>query len=142
MGRSTDLRRKQMQNKKKRGSVVRRALIKFRRSGVAEALLVVILAIGVLCIVIPFVPEEQEEVREENIAETVKAPKPLVIDIPEKCTTGIVTVYSGDQKLYEYSGKIVVGNDGSNGEPVEVTIEYPEGTWPCRCYGESEQEVR
>lgn len=131
-----------MQNKKKRGSAVRRALIKFRRSGVAEALSVVILAIGVLCIVIPVVPKEQEEVREENNTETVKAPEPLVIDIPEKCTTGIVTVYSGDQKLYKYSGKIVVGNDGSNGAPVKVTIEYPEGTWPCRCYGESEQEVR
>ena len=131
-----------MQNKKKRGSAVRRVLIKFRRSGVAETLSVVLFAIGVLCIVIPVVPEEQEEVREENNTETVKAPEPLVIDIPEKCITGIVTVYSGDQKLYEYSGKIVVGNDGSNGEYVEVTIEYPEGTWPCRCYGESEQEVR
>lgn len=132
-----------MRNKKKRGSAVRRALIKFRRSRAAEVLSVAILAIGLLVIIaVPTAQNREEDVREENNEEIVEDPKPLVIEIPEKCTTGIVTVCSGDQKLYEYSGKIVVGNDGSNGEPVEVTIEYPEGTWPCRCYGESEQEVR
>lgn len=131
-----------MRNKKKGGSAVRRALFRFRRSGVANVLSVLILMIGLICIVIPLVPDEQEDAAAEDNTETVEAPEPLVIEIPEKCTTGIVTVYSGDQKLYEYSGKIVVGNDGSNGEPVEVTIEYPEGTWPCSCYGESEQEVK
>ena len=131
-----------MRNKKKRGSPVRRALFGFRRSGVANVLSVLILVIGLICIVIPLVPDEQEDAAVEDNTETVEAPEPLVIEIPEKCTMGIVTVYSGDQKLYEYSGKIVVRNDGSNGEPVEVTIEYPDGTWPCSCYGESEQEVK
>lgn len=126
-----------MRNKKKKGSAVRRALIKFRRSRAAEVLSVTILAIGLLVIIaVPTVQNRGEDVREENSEETVEDPKPLVIEIPEKCTTGIVTVCSGDQKLYEYSGKIVVGNDGSNGEPVEVTIEYPEETWPCSCFAE------
>lgn len=126
-----------MRNKKKKGSAVRRSLIKFRRSRAAEVLSVAILAIGLLVIIaVPTVQNRGEDVQEENNEETVEDPKPLVIEIPEKCTTGIVTVCSGDQKLYEYSGKIIIGNDGSNGEPVEVMIEYPEGTWPCSCFAE------
>ena len=78
----------------------------------------------------------QKEIKQEE------PPEPLEITIPEPCRTGTVTVYAQDQIIYQYGGEISIRNDGKNGEEIEIVVEYPEGTWPCGCYGESEQEVR
>lgn len=52
--------------------------------------------------------------------------KDLVINTPEKKTAGTVKIKDPDGTvIFEYYGQIYINNNGSDGKPVEVVIEYP-----------------
>ena len=125
--------RKQMRNKSRRPGR-RRASFSQRKPWMRA--LAVLMALCLLAVPTLYLAGTQKEIEQEE------PPEPLEITIPEPCTTGTVTVYAQDQVIYQYGGEISIRNDGQNGEKIEIVVEYPEGTWPCRCYGESEQEVR
>ena len=50
----------------------------------------------------------------------------LVIDVPEPCTEGYLTVsdYAGVTH-FQYEGEIIIENDGLNGEPINIQIHIP-----------------
>lgn len=125
--------RKQMRNKSGRPGR-RRAPFSQRKPWMRA--LAILMALCLLVVPTLYLAGTQKEIEQEE------PPEPLEITIPEPCRTGTVTVYAQDQVIYQYGGEISIRNDGQNGEEIEIVVEYPEGTWPCRCYGESEQEVR
>lgn len=49
----------------------------------------------------------------------------LVINIPEPCKQGSLTIGKNDDILYAYLGEIKIINDGNDGNPIEIFIEYP-----------------
>ena len=53
-------------------------------------------------------------------------PAPLVINTPDRCNTGMVTVYGNGKVLYQYAGDIIIKNDGRNGKRIEIVVEYPD----------------
>ena len=122
-----------MNKRNGKGSAWRRVLRRIRRSRIADVLSIVIIAGGVLLLFFPLIPEDgiSKEAQEET-----QAAEPLVIEIPEPCTSGKVTVYSRDKLVYEYSGEIMIRNDGKNGEEIEIQVQYPDGIWPCSCMAE------
>ena len=122
-----------MNKRNGKGSAWRRVLRRIRRSRIADVLSIVIIAVGVLLLFFPLIPEDgiSKEAQEET-----QAAEPLVIEIPEPCTSGKVTVYSRDKLVYEYSGEIMIRNDGKNGEEIEIQVQYPDGIWPCSCMAE------
>lgn len=64
--------------------------------------------------------EEQEEA-----VDTVDL-KPFVINDPESCTIGSITVYENDGEVRNtYQGPIDILNDGKNGEEIEIVINLP-----------------
>ena len=64
-------------------------------------------------------------VNEAKPKEKVKI-EDLVINTPKKKTSGIVKFKDPDGAInYEYFGQIYINNDGTNGKPVEIVIEYP-----------------
>ena len=122
-----------MNKRNGKGSAWRRVLRRIRRSRIADVLSIVIIAVGVLLLFFPLIPEDgiSKEAQEET-----QAAEPLVIEIPEPCTSGKVTVYSRDKLVYEYSGEIMIRNDGKNGEEIVIQVQYPDGIWPCSCMAE------
>ena len=122
-----------MNKRNGKGSAWRRILHRIRRSRIADVLSIVIIAVGILLLLLSPI---QEDGKSEEVQEEPRAAEPLVIEIPEPCTSGKVTVYSGDKLVYEYSGEIMIRNDGKNGEEIEIQVQYPDGTWPCSCMAE------
>ena len=122
-----------MNKRNGKGSAWRRVLRRIRRSRIADVLSIVIIAVGVLLLFFPLIPEDgiSKEAQEET-----QAAEPLVIEIPEPCTSGKVTVYSRDKLVYEYSGEIMIRNDGKNGDEIVIQVQYPDGIWPCSCMAE------
>ena len=110
-----------------------RALRRIRRSPIAGPLLIIIIAVAVIGAFFLFVAEDT---RNRETQETAQVVAPLVIDVHDPCTRGMVKVYSGGELVYEYSGEIMIKNDGKNGEEIEIQIEYTEETWPCSCMAE------
>lgn len=51
-----------------------------------------------------------------------KEPENLVINIPDPCTTGTLTVESESETLFEYAGTIEIINDGKDGKPISIMI--------------------
>lgn len=54
----------------------------------------------------------------------------LIINTPEPCDIGTLTIKHQGETLYEYTGKISIINDGSNGEQINILIEYPDESVP------------
>lgn len=50
------------------------------------------------------------------------APKPLVIDQPEPCHTGTLVVEAEGERVFEYSGEIIIRNDGRDGNSIDIYI--------------------
>lgn len=122
-----------MNKRNGKGSAWRRVLHRIRRSRIADVLSIVIIAVGILLLLLPLIPEDGKS---EEVQEEPRAAEPLVIEIPDPCTSGKVTVYSRDKLVYEYSGEIMIRNDGKNGEEIEIQVQYPDGIWPCSCMAE------
>ena len=58
--------------------------------------------------------EEYEECQETEA---------LVIDVPEPCTRGYLTVVDSEGAAhFQYSGSISIENDGKNGRPIEIYV--------------------
>lgn len=51
-----------------------------------------------------------------------KEPENLVINIPDPCKTGTLTVESESETLFEYAGEIEIINDGKDGKPISIMI--------------------
>lgn len=51
-----------------------------------------------------------------------KEPENLVINIPDQCKTGTLTVESESETLFEYAGEIEIINDGKDGKPISIMI--------------------
>lgn len=62
----------------------------------------------------------------ELIKDTVRThqPKELVINTVKPCTKGTLTISKNGNILYVYLGEIKIINDGSNGELIEIYIDY------------------
>lgn len=75
----------------------------------------------------------------EPTEEPEQTPEPLVIETVRPCTQGRVTVYQGNEVLYQYGGEIDIANDGTDGKEIEIVVEYPEDWgWPCSCFSEED----
>ena len=59
----------------------------------------------------------------ENSSDTNKKTSDLVIDIPDPCTYGSITVYDKYVETFSYTGEIKILNDGINGEPIEIVVD-------------------
>lgn len=52
--------------------------------------------------------------------------KPFVMDEPEACNIGSITVYESDGEVRNtYQGPIDILNDGKNGDEIEIVINLP-----------------
>lgn len=53
-------------------------------------------------------------------------PKDIVINTPNVCTYGYLTVFDyAGVTHFQYGGEIIIENDGSNGEPINIQIYIP-----------------
>lgn len=65
-----------------------------------------------------------KEEQEENV-DNVDL-RQFVINDPESCTVGSITVYENDGEVRNtYQGPIDILNDGKNGEEIEIVINLP-----------------
>lgn len=90
--------------------------------------LVVIVA-GVSLSVYMYLDYEADRAVEEGLEEYIstQVPDDIVIDVPEPCTEGHLTVFSDEGITYfQYSGDILIENDGKNGQPIQISIYVPE----------------
>lgn len=61
--------------------------------------------------------EAVEDYEERQEAEAI------VIDVPEPCTEGYLTVFDSEGAAhFQYSGSISIENDGKNGRPIEIYV--------------------
>lgn len=61
--------------------------------------------------------EAVEDYEERQEAEAI------VIDVPEPCTEGYLTVFDSEGVAhFQYSGSISIENDGKNGRPIEIYV--------------------
>ncbi len=125
-----------MNKRNRKGSAIRRALLRIRRSRVADILSIGIIVVGTALIIF-FPVLDREEPKETALTEEPSGTaEPITIKAQEPCETGIVMAMSGEELVYEYFGKVEIKNDGKNGKEIEVLIECPDGTWPCSCMEE------
>ena len=127
----------EMNKRNGKGSAWRRVLHRIRMSRIADVLSIVIIAVGILLLFHPLIPEDgkSEEVREES-----QPAQPVVNEVSDQCTYGTVSVYYENELVYEYSGEVIIRNDGKNGREIEMQIQYPKGTYPCSCMAEQKGE--
>lgn len=118
-----------MRNKNRRSG---RRRASFPQRKLWMRVLAMLMAVCLVAIPTLYLAGTQKEIEQEE------PPAPLEITIPEPCRTGTVTVYAQGQVIYQYVGEISIRNDGKNGEEIEIVVEYPEGIWPCSCFGEEE----
>ena len=53
-------------------------------------------------------------------------PEDLVINITQPCSEGYLTVFDYEGVThFQYEGEIIIENDGSNGEPINIQIYIP-----------------
>lgn len=86
---------------------------------------VLIFLLSFVCVYFYLNMQNSEETQTISTVKKVDT-QPLIIDIPEVCNTGSLTVKDADENIYfNYNGVINIQNDGKDGEQIEIEIIVP-----------------
>lgn len=69
---------------------------------------------------------KQNNIHDRKIYQPNIKAKDLVIEIPEKNTSGVITIYDENKMMFSYMGEIDILNDGTNGEDINIVIDVNE----------------
>ena len=87
-----------------------------------------IILIGVMISIYGFIEYTFQKAADQAVEEYKQSQEPedIVIDTPKSCPYGYLTVfdYAGGTH-FQYEGEIIIENDGSNGEPINIQIYVP-----------------
>lgn len=86
---------------------------------------IVIILIGTMISIYGFIEYTSQKAADQAVEEYKQSQQPedIVINTPKSSPYGYITVfdYSGVTH-FQYEGEIVIENDGSNGEPINIQI--------------------
>ena len=87
---------------------------------------IIIIVVGIFTTVLNnYLDHASEENQKKSVEEYKQSQEAedIVINIPEPCTEGYLTVFDSEGVTHsQYSGDILIENDGTNGRPIEIYV--------------------
>lgn len=87
-----------------------------------------IILIGVMISIYGFIEYTSQKAADQAVEEYKQSQEPedIVIDTLKSCPYGYLTVFDyAGVTHFQYEGEIIIENDGSNGEPINIQIYVP-----------------
>lgn len=89
---------------------------------------IIIILIGIMISIYEFIEYCTQEAANQSVEEykQCQEPEDLVINTTQPCAEGYLTVFDHEGVThFQYEGEIIIENDGSNGEPINIQIYIP-----------------
>lgn len=89
---------------------------------------IIIVLIGIMISIYGFIEYCTQKAANQAVEEykQCQEPKDLVTDTTQPCAEGYLTVFDYvGVTHFQYEGEIIIENDGSNGEPINIQIYIP-----------------
>jgi len=89
---------------------------------------IIIVLIGIMISIYGFIEYCTQKAADQAVEEYKQSQEPhdLVISTQQPCAEGYLTVFDyAGVTHFQYEGEIIIENDGSNGEPINIQIYIP-----------------
>lgn len=89
---------------------------------------IIIVLIGIMISIYGFIEYCTQKAANQAVEEykQCQEPEDLVINTTQPCAEGYLTVFDhAGVTHFQYEGEIIIENDGSNGEPINIQIYIP-----------------
>lgn len=66
--------------------------------------------------------EEKKDRGQQAITEVRDKPEKVIVHTTPPCSSGRITVYAENERVFSYYGEIEIINSGWNGRPIEIIV--------------------